>query len=445
MERGPWLPIELWLAVFVLVDGPWDKIQDLRRVCRQWASGIDRLRLVEMSLVLHVVRPATGSDSFHNLPSPVECYLSKDVPLLILGSGSALSRLFVPTLSRGPWVTVKSTIPTKTILEHTCEAYLKRKAHFPRTWRRLILEGNLGSLDLEEWAFKELTLVSPSHRNALASLPISIENLELLDIVDIHSQLNLNPLFGAANLKHLSLHSDGRLLDDTGHLRFSSFSPLVALTLDTLNFEGPWIQNMMDYPLGLFNVLGSLKSLRHLIIDLDYQTLGPEVIINLFNALPHLKTFGRLGRVDKSFWRLAGKALGARLETLVIGSVKYPYSHRLTHNQAFCKDLALGVLWFAPSLVKLEVWMGFYGEETSLLAALSRLKEGPEWLLPPTVQEVRRLKRIDIYQMLDTHSLQDERGWRRLAEMPASRPVTVNLSSRDTLEPGHYRRFGPAL
>jgi hypothetical protein len=290
-----------------------------------------------------------------------------------------------------------------------------------------------------ELQFTELSLIHP-YNTSLYTIP-HLPEIRLLDLLNIHEQLNLSCLVECIQLHTLSFQSDGRLLDDTGIVRAVSFDPLIHVpSLRSLHFYGPWLQSMVDVPLNMISKIQRLSFLTSLLIDLDYQRLGSKVILNLFASLPHLKSFGRLGRVDKSFWRECPKASGRQLESLVLGMARYTLNSRFVRNPDFLSDLAMGVLWFAPSIKHLEIWMGFQAEEDHLYDALARIKEGPSWPLDSDVH-VKQLQTIDIYQMLDISNL-DDRAWKRLAEIPWSMKLQIRMTRDDSFRKGFYKRFG---
>jgi hypothetical protein len=100
----------------------------------------------------------------------------------------------------------------------------------------------------------------------------------------------------------------------------------------------------------------------------------------------------------------------------------------------------MGVLWFAPCLETLELWMNYTGEDEALRSALQRIKKGVDWELPTGVIP-KKLKKITIYQVLDLNSL-DERAWRRLATLPVTHPLEIQISSHETPLP-HQSKYFP--
>lgn len=58
---------------------------------------------------------------------------------------------------------------------------------------------------------------------------------------------------------------------------------------------------------GILSTITTFKNLTTLIVDFDQLKHTEQVIYNVIKNLTCLKRLGRLGRVDKKFWRLFKK------------------------------------------------------------------------------------------------------------------------------------------
>ena len=406
----------------------------IQRVCKLWFLLSQEFRIsLQVILTRH---PIPGRLEFSKL------YL--EFPLLI--SVKPFTHIY-PTESihdKSCWMHVDTSELESLALSKSISAHLASQLHIPRSrllWARFVHQSTLltGTSPIEA-EFTQHSFCSPDH-TVLYRMPY-LSFVQLLDFMDVHVPIDLTPLQTCRALTTLSFQSDGKRLSDvTGTIRAASFSPLMTVTtLSTLTFTGPWLSDLVDHAPSVIGIIERISNLRHLIVDLDYPTLGSELILSLFSALPHLKTFGRLGRVDKSFWRVCPKASGASLDHLILGTAKNPYSMRLSHNTQFCPDLGMGVLWFAPSIKVLEVWLGFNGDDDALSIAITRIKEGPAWELDETIQ-VKQLRKLLVFQVMDIHSI-DDRAWKRIAEIPLSSRIEITLASQDTLLEGTFKKFG---
>lgn len=306
-------------------------------------------------------------------------------------------------------------------------------------YTRLLLSSDHQSIPQISWP--EFTFVSPSV-NVLNSIRNHLMNVELLDFMEVGSRIDLRPLKYCDRLKAMSMQGFSRRLyqETTQIFNASDFTDLPT-TFETLHFYGPWLEKWIINYMDMFTIISKLQNLTYLMIDLDFQILGGDLILDLFCSLPKLKKFGRLGRVDKQFWRLCPKAIGDKLTMLSVGSPKNPYNTPLNRHSrsTFLNSLGLGVLWFAPSITKLEIWMGYGADQYHLIEALVRIKEGPSWELDPTIK-VKQLKEIHIFEVSDVASV-DDRAWKMLATIPASNPIKILIGSQDTFLEGTIKSF----
>ncbi|KAJ1343388.1 hypothetical protein BSLG_002414 [Batrachochytrium salamandrivorans] len=145
--------------------------------------------------------------------------------------------------------------------------------------------------------------------------------------------------------------------------------------------------------LGLIDTLKHLTCLKRLYADFDAPTLTPQALYSLFTALPLLNDWGSLGRVDKSFWRLFRRGEAARLTRITVGTCKHTFSSLLTGNRDFLPDLVFGLLWAAPSLAEISLFLGYQtGTNMDMvLEMVQRLKEGKNW----DVELARQRKEIE--------------------------------------------------
>lgn len=274
-----------------------------------------------------------------------------------------------------------------------------------------------------------LTLHNPPPET-LSSLPSS-ESLTTLSLSSIHTQLNLTPLTTSlyTSLTTLHLRSDGRFLDRRGIIRSTSLQPLQVLanTLTTLTLSGPWLHEMIDDPLSAIRTLSRLINLHTLLADFEPRLHTPSVIANLIKTLPNLRSLGRLGFVDRSFWRLFNSHEARHLTHIALGTRKEPFSSSLSHySPNFLTDMALGILFLFPAVETLEVWMAFQGDLDTLLNVLKRLLEGG---LRSDSERKSHVKKLSVYQALDVGNV-DVKGWRFAVEvMGASRGLKAEIRS----------------
>ncbi|KAL2914532.1 hypothetical protein HK105_205882 [Polyrhizophydium stewartii] len=241
--------------------------------------------------------------------------------------------------------------------------------------------------------FREVLVRNPDHDavNVVASRPTAA--VTHLELGDVHTQVACSAASKLPRLTSLRLQSDGRFLDEHGIFHISALRPISAMAsqLTDLTLDGPWFQSMLDYGPGLFETIKQLKQLRRFIADLDAQVHTPQAIYDLFVALPHLVEFGRLGRIDHSFWRLFQRGEAARIRRVSLGSCKFAFSMRLSGNRNFLADMAFGLLWAMPMLEELSLYLGFQsGVDTDLLLDIvCRIKAGKDWNEPDPIDERR--------------------------------------------------------
>ncbi|KAJ3156256.1 hypothetical protein HDU86_004020 [Geranomyces michiganensis] len=234
--------------------------------------------------------------------------------------------------------------------------------------------------------------------------------IELLDLSDIHTQLDLSPLATSAyeNLKHLHLTSDGRL--ERGSIRAVSLNCLTKLhaSLVTLELDGPWMQDMLDFPHVVFSMLEKLTALRSLLADFEPRRHSPEAVARLVRTMPNLRSLGRLGFVDRQFWKHLRSYEGSHLTSLTVGNKKEPFSNRpASCPPGFISDLALGLLIACSNVTDLTIWMGFRGEVNGLLGVIRRIREGG---ITSDPERRSKLSTLKIFQAVDVGNL-DTRAW----------------------------------
>ncbi|KAH6580783.1 hypothetical protein BASA50_005907 [Batrachochytrium salamandrivorans] len=239
--------------------------------------------------------------------------------------------------------------------------------------------------------FQQAAICNPLE-HSLYNQPRSISYIEMLNI---HSQVDLGRIGEFLCLKSIRMQSDGRLLDERGIFRVSALLPLnrISVSLTSLTLDGPWFQTMIDFGPGLIDTLKHLTCLKRLYADFDAPTLTPQALYSLFTALPLLNDWGSLGRVDKSFWRLFRRGEAARLTRITVGTCKHTFSSLLTGNRDFLPDLVFGLLWAAPSLAEISLFLGYQtGTNMDMvLEMVQRLKEGKNW----DVELARQRKEIE--------------------------------------------------
>ncbi|KAI8591717.1 hypothetical protein BDZ88DRAFT_29652 [Geranomyces variabilis] len=248
--------------------------------------------------------------------------------------------------------------------------------------------------------------------------------IELLDLTDIHTQLDLLPLAtpAYANLKHLHLTSDGRL--ERGSVRAVSLNCLAKLhaSLETLELDGPWMQDMLDFPHVVFDMLEKLTALKTLLADFEPRRHSPEAVARLVRKMPNLRSLGRLGFVDRAFWRLLRSHDGAHLTCLTVGNKKEPFSNRPTNcPPGFIPDLALGILIACSNVTDLTIWMGFRGEIDGLLGVVRRIREGGITSDPDRKSKLAMLR---VFQAVDAGNL-DTKAW----QLAVGRDLRVEIRS----------------
>jgi hypothetical protein len=200
---------------------------------------------------------------------------------------------------------------------------------------------------------------------------------------------------------------------------------------------------MVEYDRGVIDVIKTLKQLQTLVIDLDQQKHGHELIFSIIKEMPRLQHLGRLGRVDRQFWRIFPKQSCTHLRWIEIGSLKFPIASRLSPNPLFLEDLPFGVLWAFPNITRVSIHLGFQGgiDTDLMLNIVKQLKEG----LPGDFRK-RTLKRINIFQMSDVDLLRPIQ-WNYVCNTFAGGdPIDIFVtddSSEDGITGKWFRQFGP--
>ncbi|KND03476.1 uncharacterized protein SPPG_00960 [Spizellomyces punctatus DAOM BR117] len=296
----------------------------------------------------------------------------------------------------------------------------------------------------------ELTVHNPPS-SVLHTLP-SRNTISLLDLADIHTQIDLSPLSASSlpyrHMKHLYLRSDGRFHDTRGIIRSSSLLPLQELsTLETLELDGPWLHDMCDDPFSAIHTLSTLTNLRTLMADFEPKLHTEVALANLIRSLPNLRSLGRLGYVDRAFWRQFRNLEASHLKHLSLGTRKEPFSSSLSqYSPRFLTDMALGILFLCPEVEELEVWMGFHGDLDNLLSAVKRLREGGTTSDPSRKSKLRRMK---VYQAVDVANI-DAQGWKYAVEVEGAHTgrglrVEINSGARLGSFGQEHRIFGSNL
>ncbi|KAJ3367660.1 hypothetical protein HDU91_001227 [Kappamyces sp. JEL0680] len=281
-------------------------------------------------------------------------------------------------------------------------------------------------------------------------LPASVQTISF---ERIHNSIDLGELPGVRSLR---LESDGRFLTQEGHFRHLCFQGLVQHQhLRHLILDGPWLQSMIGYSAGVIQYIKTIKGLETLVMDLDMIKHGPDVMYSVFLSLPNLRRIGRLGRVDKRFWRLFPKHGGRGIISVQVGTLKVPSTHLLDGNKNFFPDLAFGLLWAFPNLREVSIFVGFQGSDTDqLLDIVKQLKEG----LPLVYKEyepsiradpmLRKLEKVELLQVSDCDLLQPAR-WNYVASKHGGgRPIVIHATDDASVGGSlgrSYKVFGTAV
>ena len=161
---------------------------------------------------------------------------------------------------------------------------------------------------------KEFKMITIRHPASFSALYIP-KSISFLNFERVHN--SLQGFECIREVKYLRMESDGRFLNQESQFDFNSFKILSTMNvyLKHLILEGPWLQSMINYSIGAIEAFKSIKCLETLVIDLDMIKYGPDLLYSVIISLPKLKRFGRLGRVDKQFWRLFPKHSCTNLTT----------------------------------------------------------------------------------------------------------------------------------
>ncbi|KAI8822426.1 uncharacterized protein EV422DRAFT_618917 [Fimicolochytrium jonesii] len=281
---------------------------------------------------------------------------------------------------------------------------------------------------------QSLTIHNPPS-TVLSSLP-NIHALTLLDLTDIHTELDLSLLSTDLfpTLHHLHLRSDGRLHDRTT-IAAASLLPLThSPNIQTLHFEGPWLQGLLNDPPAALSILSTLQTLTSLQIDFDPRLHSPH-IATIIKHLPNLTSLGRLGFTDRPFWRMFKSGDGAHISgTLTLGSRKQAYESPFVKlPNTFWDDLALGLLLVFPNTHRLVVWLGLRSSAAGLLAVLKRVRMGGVSSDPA---RRCRLREVVVCEAIDVGDL-DAARWR----VEVGKGVRVEVRSGGE-EGGRVVKFG---
>nr|KAJ3419105.1 hypothetical protein HK105_007397 [Polyrhizophydium stewartii] len=386
------LPTELWELVFAELP-PCTLALGAARVSRRWAAIAARSPVtVDVALVVgRDEGTQVAADARDESPTDLQLCAGSRTLARKLGK-LASAHALLPAL-RGPasggrlWAVVRADALI-------AELESVRRGAEPGTVRTGAAEvaaaARLASMCT---VFREVLVRNPDHDavNVVASRPTAA--VTHLELGDVHTQVACSAASKLPRLTSLRLQSDGRFLDEHGIFHISALRPISAMAsqLTDLTLDGPWFQSMLDYGPGLFETIKQLKQLRRFIADLDAQVHTPQAIYDLFVALPHLVEFGRLGRIDHSFWRLFQRGEAARIRRVSLGSCKFAFSMRLSGNRNFLADMAFGLLWAMPMLEELSLYLGFQsGVDTDLLLDIvCRIKAGKDWNEPDPIDERR--------------------------------------------------------
>jgi hypothetical protein len=255
------------------------------------------------------------------------------------------------------------------------------------------------------------------------------ENARTIQLLHVHSMIAIGDI---PNVESLTLSSDGRFLDREGVIRYTIFRPIQAHpTLKHLILDGPWLETMMDYSRGAIESFMTLKGLETLIVDLDQQLHDPKVLFRLLVGLPKLKRFGRLGRVDRLFWKQFNRHHLPNIETIELGNIKFSSNQLLVDNPKFLAELAIGCIWTFPNIKTVSIYVGYQGnlDSDDLLNIVRKFKEGA-----PSVPRPPFLKRIHMFQVADVDLLQPAR-WNYAANTHGGGPpLYVYVTDDFTIE-----------
>ncbi|KAJ3299251.1 hypothetical protein HK104_009554 [Borealophlyctis nickersoniae] len=288
---------------------------------------------------------------------------------------------------------------------------------------------------------KEVVLENPPD-DALQYCPQPTHSLAL---VHLHAPVNLDALSSITHFRRLStlrFESDGAISGQSGNIRTITLIPLrfVSPTLTHLELEGPWLDRIVSDPLGLVHILADLTSLQHLTADFDQRSIGVKPLVHLIQSLPNLVSLGRLGSVDSKFWRSWSKGAGGRLRRMAFG--KRVYGLNLHSGMpGLIKDMPIGVMFWAPAVEVLEIWMGYQELMDELLIAVKRLCEGGLAPDPDTPPPPRKLRRVDIYEAPPFGTVSSPHGWKYVGVGRGLKapPVQIRISTGTSFQGGPGR------
>ena len=280
-------------------------------------------------------------------------------------------------------------------------------------------------------------------RHPIPSMALFIpSNVTSINFERVHN--SMNHFENLKRIRRLRFESDGRFLNEEGQFDYFGFQSLATnnIHLKHLILEGPWLECMINYSRGAIEAFKSIKGLETLIIDLDMIKYGPDLLHSVIVSLPFLKRVGRLGRVDKRFWRLFPKFSCEKVTIIELGTLKVPHTLLQDVNPSFLKDLAFGILWSFPKVKTLKIFLGFQSgsDQDLLLDIVKTLKEG----IPVVYREYeastyadpnnRKLERVEFFQCSDVELMQDTR-WNYVAlKHGGGNPITIFATDNSTTD-----------
>jgi hypothetical protein len=269
-------------------------------------------------------------------------------------------------------------------------------------------------------------IVNHPFRLALSYIP---EHATEVILTNVHQMV---PIGSLPNVVKFTMRSDGRFLEREGIIRYTVFQSIrYHETLQHLILDGPWLESMVDYSLGVIQSLVTIKGLKTLIIDLDQFQHGEKVIYDLLMALSNLNRFGRLGRIGKPFWKLFKKQEISNIRILEVGTIVYSPLQIFQANPEFLSNLGWGCSWTFTNLQQVSIYVGFQHnlDRDDLLEMIKDFKEGI-----PSLNGPKTVKRIDLFQVADFQMLNQTR-WNYVTGKHGGYPMQVFVTDEDELYP----------
>ncbi|KAJ3270366.1 hypothetical protein HDV01_007894 [Terramyces sp. JEL0728] len=223
-------------------------------------------------------------------------------------------------------------------------------------------------------------------------------------------------------LKTLIYQSSGRFINQETFFSYTNLK--LPLSLTKLVFDGPFLDIVIDYWKPTMDLLGYLKNLTVLLADFDQKVHTAKWLFELIQKLPNLRSLGRLGRVDKEFWRMFTK-YKSRIENVQVGMIKYPIQHQKPPNPLFLQNLSFGLLWAFPLLKELQIYMAFDTQVDALVEIVKELKQGL-----PDGNVV--LKKVELYQISDVDLFRNQ-TWNYIAKNHAGYPIDIFITDDTTV------------